>query len=118
MRSKTTQDQQRIQSSMCLREACGRRLGLFHGEYQGELCYTLALFLIALLMLKKTLASLIRKNRHYQGLELLFLDHAPVSMADRHYTTFPQDLLNEAILWLGDAIRIRDVFKAHEQSVK
>tara|TARA_R110001592_G_scaffold343250_1_gene633534 strand:- start:2722 stop:4212 length:1491 start_codon:yes stop_codon:yes gene_type:complete len=69
-------------------------------------------------MLKKTSASLIRNNRDYQGLESLFLDHAPVSMADKHYTTVPQDLLNEAVLWLGDTLGINDVFKTQEQSFK
>lgn len=66
-------------------------------------------------MLKKTSASLIRNNRDFQGLESLFLDHAPLSMADRHYTTVPQDLLNEAVLWLGDELGVKDVFKALEQ---
>jgi hypothetical protein len=31
----------------------------------------------------------------------LFLDHAPQTVAEIHYTTIPQDLLNEAIAWLG-----------------
>ncbi|QDU01927.1 hypothetical protein V6x_16100 [Gimesia chilikensis] len=68
-------------------------------------------------MLKKTSASLIRNNRHYQGLESLFLDHAPVSMADRHYTTVPQELLNEVVLWLGDELGVKDVFKQLKQTV-
>ncbi len=67
-------------------------------------------------MLKKTSASLIRNNREFQGLESLFLDHAPVSMADRHYTTVPQELLNEAVLWLGDELGVKDVFKQLEQT--
>lgn len=52
-------------------------------------------------MLKKTSASLLRNNRHYSGIESLFLDHAPTSMAQKHYTSIPQDLLDEAIAWLG-----------------
>lgn len=60
----------------------------------------------------------LRNNRHYQGLESLFLDRAPVSMADKHYTTVPQDLLNEAVLWLGDELGIKALFKAHRQSVR
>jgi len=51
--------------------------------------------------LKKTGASLIRGNASYRGLESLYLDHAPASVADRFYTKPPQELLNEAIDWLG-----------------
>jgi hypothetical protein len=51
--------------------------------------------------LKKTSASLIRGNGKYASLESLFLGHAPTSMADKHYAATPQDLLDEAIVWLG-----------------
>lgn len=51
--------------------------------------------------LKKTGASLIRGNASYRGLESLYLDHAPTSVADRFYTKPPQELLDEAIEWLG-----------------
>lgn len=57
-------------------------------------------------MLKKTSASLLRNQRDYSGLESLFLDHAPSSVAHRHYAAIPQDLLNEAILWLGRELGI------------
>jgi hypothetical protein len=43
----------------------------------------------------------IRWNASYRGLESLCLDHAPTSVADRFYTKPPQELLNEAIEWLG-----------------
>ncbi|WP_417377932.1 hypothetical protein [Gimesia sp.] len=46
------------------------------------------------------------------------VSNAPVSMADRHYTTVPQDLLNEAVLWSGDELGIKNLLKAQEQSVK
>ncbi|WP_417385402.1 tyrosine-type recombinase/integrase [Gimesia sp.] len=55
---------------------------------------------------KKTSASLLRGNRDYQGLQSLFLDHAPQTVAEIHYTTVPQDLLNEAIAWLGQELGI------------
>lgn len=58
-------------------------------------------------MLKKSAASLLRNNRQYRGLESLFLDHAPTSMADRHYTGAPQQLLDEAIAWLGRELCIK-----------
>lgn len=51
--------------------------------------------------LKKTSASLIRGNAKYASLESLFLGHAPQSMADKHYAVAPQELLDEAIVWLG-----------------
>ncbi len=51
--------------------------------------------------LKKTSASLIRNNGKYAGLEGLFLGHAPQSMSDKHYTTVPQKLFDEAICWLA-----------------
>jgi len=60
--------------------------------------------------LKKTSASIVRNNRHYQGLESLFLGHAPASVADRHYTTVPQELLDEAIVWLGQELKIDEVW--------
>lgn len=50
---------------------------------------------------KKTSASLLRRNVKYRGLESLFLDHAPTNVAERYYTVPPQELLNEAIAWLG-----------------
>ena len=38
-------------------------------------------------------------------------------MADRHYTTVPQDLLNEAVLWLGDELGVKDVSNEQKKSV-
>jgi integrase len=60
-------------------------------------------------MLKKTAASLLRNHREYRGLESLFLDHAPVSVSDRHYAGVPQDLLDEAIEWLGSELGVSSV---------
>ena len=34
-------------------------------------------------------------------LESLFLGHAPQSIADRHYAQVPQELLDDAVTWLG-----------------
>lgn len=55
---------------------------------------------------KKTSASLLRGNRDYLGLQSLFLDHAPQTVAEIHYTTAPQELLNKAIAWLGRELGI------------
>jgi integrase len=51
--------------------------------------------------LKKTSATLIRGNGKFSSLERLFLGHAPTSMSDRYYAGVPQELLDEAILWLA-----------------
>ena len=56
--------------------------------------------------LKKTSASLLRNNRNYSGIESLFLDHVPTAMAHKHYTAVPQDLLDEAVSWLGKELDI------------
>ena len=56
---------------------------------------------------KKTSATLLRGNRHYSSLDRVFLGHAPASMSDKHYTKIPQDLLDEAVLWLRDELKIK-----------
>ena len=48
---------------------------------------------------RKTSANLIKSNKDYRGLEVLFLGHAPGTVEDRHYTQAPQQLLNEALAW-------------------
>ena len=50
--------------------------------------------------LKKTSASLLRGDERFQGLDGLFLGHAPQSMSDKHYTLAPTKLLDRAITWL------------------
>ena len=52
--------------------------------------------------LKKTSASMIRGNPRYASLESLFLGHAPQTISDKHYAAPPQELLDEAIMWLGE----------------
>lgn len=54
--------------------------------------------------LKKTSATLLQGNAKYRGLESLFLGHAPATVAERHYTSVPQELFNEAITWLGQEL--------------
>jgi integrase len=62
--------------------------------------------------LKKTSATLLRGHRHYASLYDLFLGHAPTTMADKHYTLPPQDLLDEALGWLRDEFEIAEALKA------
>lgn len=50
---------------------------------------------------RKTSATLLKSNKDYRGLEVLFLGHAPATVEERHYTQAPQQLLNEALAWLG-----------------
>lgn len=52
-------------------------------------------------LLRKTSATLLRSKYEYAGIESLFLGHSPRSMADRHYAAAPQDLLDQAVEWLG-----------------
>ena len=51
--------------------------------------------------LKKTSASLLRNKSKYATLDSLFLGHAPQTIAQKHYTQAPQELFDEAILWLA-----------------
>src|SRR5206468_1156165 len=57
-------------------------------------------------MLKKTSASLLRNHPTYSGLEGVFLDHAPRTMSDKHYTEVPTDLLAQAIEWLRKEFKL------------
>jgi integrase len=62
--------------------------------------------------LKKTSASLLRNNKGFSGMESLFLGHAPRSMADRHYAAVPQELLDQALLWLGQQYGLAETASA------
>lgn len=57
--------------------------------------------------LRKTSASLLKSNNDFRGLEGLFLGHAPATMEERHYTQAPQEILNQAIVWLGSQYGIK-----------
>jgi integrase len=51
--------------------------------------------------LKKTSATMLRNESRFQGTYAHFLGHAPQSIADKHYTQPSQELLDQAIQWLG-----------------
>ncbi len=55
---------------------------------------------------KKTSATLVKGNERFNGLEDLFLGHAPKKMSDKHYTQVPGKLLDQAILWLETQYKI------------
>ena len=61
--------------------------------------------------LKKTSATLLRGDQRFQGLEGLFLGHAPQSMSDRHYTQVPGKLLDQAIQWLEQELGVGSAVK-------
>ena len=63
---------------------------------------------------KKTSASLIRGHREFQGLEDLFLGHAPQKVSDKHYTKPPTELLWDATNWLRSEYGIADCFSTVE----
>jgi integrase len=54
--------------------------------------------------LRKTSASLLETRPEYRGFSTLFLGHAPQTIADRHYVRPPQDLFDQAVLWLGEQL--------------
>jgi len=62
--------------------------------------------------LKKTSASLLRKNSKFQSIRGLFLGHAPREISDRYYAAAPQQLLDEAIHWLRDHYAAHNCFAA------
>ena len=82
-----------------LRKRDSVRLAIRHLSKQSKIDFTMKHF-------KKTSASLLRDEPRFSSLENLFLGHAPSSMADRHYTTAPQRLFDEAIGWLGDKLGV------------
>lgn len=57
-------------------------------------------------MLKKTSASMLRNHPTFSGLEGVFLDHAPRTMSDKHYTEVPTELLAQAIEWLREKFKL------------
>lgn len=59
-------------------------------------------------LFRKTSATLLRGNKDFAGIEVLFLGHAPTSISDRHYAQAPQELLNEGITWLGQQYKLVD----------
>ncbi|MDY0170059.1 MAG: hypothetical protein RBS80_26180 [Thermoguttaceae bacterium] len=60
----------------------------------------------SLTMMKKTSGSLLESSEKYRDLADLFLDHAPTSVKERHYVKAPQNLLNDAVEWLGGELGI------------
>lgn len=52
-------------------------------------------------LIRKTSATLLKSDKKFPGVEVVFLGHSPRSIADRHYAQVPQALLDEAIKWLG-----------------
>jgi integrase len=51
--------------------------------------------------LRKLGASLLASHAVYGRFASYFLGHSPRTVADRHYVTPPQELFDEAVLWLG-----------------
>lgn len=52
-------------------------------------------------LLRKTSASLLEGHEVYGRFVSLFLGHSPRSMKDKHYAAPPQQLFDDAVLWLG-----------------
>ena len=60
--------------------------------------------------MKKTSATLLRGNREFASVYDFFLGHSAKKIADRHYAKPPQELLDEALEWLGEYYRSRNCF--------
>jgi integrase len=54
--------------------------------------------------LRKTTASLIKNEPKYRMLNELWLGHAPLSMADRHYNALDDTILDDCLAWLHGKI--------------
>ncbi len=52
-------------------------------------------------VIRKTGASKLAEHPEYGRFDRLYLGHAPTSIKDKHYVQTPQNLFDEAILWLG-----------------
>jgi integrase len=52
-------------------------------------------------VLRKTSASLLAGKMEYATVADIFLGHAPRTMAEKHYTAAPQQILNMGVAWLA-----------------
>jgi integrase len=55
-------------------------------------------------LLRKTSATLLESHPTYGRLTSLFLGHAPATVKERHYAAPSQELLDEAVTWLGQQL--------------
>jgi hypothetical protein len=62
----------------------------------------------SLKLLRKTSASLLESHPVYGRLTSAFLGHAPATMREKHYAAVPQDLLDEAVKWLGGQLGVAE----------
>lgn len=79
-----------------------------------RLCRKLKLKGLTFKALKKTSATLLRDNLAYQGLEDLFLGHAPQRMSEKHYTGGVYVFPHEALQWLADQYKLPSMQMASE----
>jgi hypothetical protein len=54
--------------------------------------------------LRKLGATLLASHEVYGRFHSYFLGHSPRTVADRHYVRPPQELFDEAVLWLGEQL--------------
>lgn len=52
--------------------------------------------------IRKTGATMIKSHPEYHDLDGVYLAHAPVGMAERHYSATPQERFDAAVRWLGE----------------
>lgn len=63
---------------------------------------------------RKTSASLIGGNERFQKLDVLFLGQAPSTVADKYYTKAAQELLDQAIQWLGEQYGVDELLPSSD----
>ena len=54
--------------------------------------------------LRKLGASLLATHKEYGRFQSYFLGHSPRTVADRHYVVPPQELFDQAVMWLGQQL--------------
>jgi len=57
--------------------------------------------------LRKTAASTLAQHEHYGRFTKVFLGHSLRSVEEKHYTRYPQDLFDKAVVWLGEQFGLK-----------
>ena len=62
-------------------------------------------------LLRKTSATLINADSRHRGLDELFLGHAPVTIAEKHYSATSESALDDALAFLREKYQIDKLHK-------
>ena len=81
-----------------------------------SLAYKRAKIGIPLSKLRKTSSSLLYNEKRFRSLHTLFLGHSPRTVAEIHYVTPDDDVLDEAIDWLAEQYELLEASKKPSDS--